>query len=166
MSDKLKEDFPIEWEDDHFVTRREFFKFLTLASGGVTFGTAALALASRFQRDEIAFDAAKICSASDLRPGASLAFSYPRPSDLCLLVRRKDGGFVAYSRRCTHLSCPVEYEVRDEREFLYCPCHHGEFSLSDGAVLQGPPPRPLPQIKIELRGLDVWAVGATKGEEI
>ncbi|MBL8088258.1 MAG: Rieske (2Fe-2S) protein [Chthonomonas sp.] len=164
MNEKLMEDFPIEWEDDHFVTRREFFKFLTLASSGIAVGTAALAAYAQIPREEIRFDPAKICSLDDLQPGSSLAFSYPRPSDLCILVRLKSGEFVAYKRRCTHLSCPVEYEVKNGRELLYCPCHNGAFSLEDGRVLQGPPPHPLPQIKVETRGSEVWAVGAIAGE--
>lgn len=164
MNDKLKEDFPIDWEDDHFVTRREFFKFLTLASGGVAVGTAALAAYAQIPREELKFEAAKICSTEDLKPGSALAFSYPRPGDLCILVRKQDGEYVAFKRRCTHLSCPVEYEVKNERELLYCPCHNGAFSLEDGSVVQGPPPHPLPQVKIEVRGSEIWATGAIKGD--
>ena len=29
---KWKQDFPIEWEGDHYVTRREMVKFMTLGS--------------------------------------------------------------------------------------------------------------------------------------
>jgi Rieske Fe-S protein len=163
MHEKLKEDFPIEWEDDHFVTRREFFKFLTLASGGVAAGTAAIAAYSLIPREEIKFEPALICSMSDLKPGSALAFSYPRPSDLCILVHTKSGDIAAFKRRCTHLSCPVEYEVKKGIEMLYCPCHNGAFSLKDGSVLQGPPPHPLPQIKIEQRDGEVWATGVFSG---
>jgi Rieske Fe-S protein len=162
MNEKLKQDFPIEWEDDHFVTRREFFKFMTLASGGLAVGTAALAAYAKLPKDERAFDAAKICQIDDVKIGSALAFSYPRPNDLCLLVRKQDGNFAGYARRCTHLSCPVEYEVRNERELLYCPCHNGAFSVEDGSVVQGPPPHPLPQIKLEIRGSEVWAVGVLR----
>ena len=31
-----KQDFPIEWEGDHYVTRREMVKFMTWAQGIVT----------------------------------------------------------------------------------------------------------------------------------
>ncbi len=166
MNEKLKADFPIEWEDDHFVTRREFFKFLTLASGGIAVGTGVLATFAKIPREGIKFAAARVCMIEDLQPGAALAFSYPRPADLCLLVRKRDGQFVAFTRRCTHLSCPVEYEVKKERELLYCPCHHGAFSLDDGSVIEGPPPRPLTQVKLEVRGQEVWATGVIKGERV
>lgn len=164
MNDKLKQDFPIDWEDDHFVTRREFFRFLTLASGGIAFGTVALAGYSRLPKDNRDFDPAIICKVADIRLGSALAFSYPRPSDICLLIRKQDGEFVAYKRRCTHLSCPVEYEALEGEERLFCPCHNGAFSVEDGRVLQGPPPHPLPQIKIEIRGDEIWAHGVVQGK--
>lgn len=42
--------------------------------------------------------------------------------------------------RCTHLACTVNW-VEDERVFA-CPCHDASFD-AQGAVLDGPPPRPL-----------------------
>ena len=30
---RWREDFPVRWDDDHYVTRRELAKFLTLGSG-------------------------------------------------------------------------------------------------------------------------------------
>lgn len=164
MNEKLKQDFPIEWDEDHFVTRREFFKFLTLTSGGVALGTGALAVYAQLPKHERRFDPALICKASELEPGSARAFTYPRPNDLCLLVRKKDGEFVAYSRRCTHLSCPVEYEIHAGRELLFCPCHSGAFSLEDGSVIQGPPPHSIPQILLDVRSDEIWAIGITKGE--
>lgn len=165
MNEKLREDFPIEWEDDHFVTRREFFRFLTLASGGLALGTVAVAAYAKLPKGQRTFDPALVCKKSDLKPGSALHFSYPRPSDLCLLVCRKDGSFVAYSRRCTHLSCPVEYEVDGAMERLFCPCHNGAFSIEDGRVLQGPPPHPIPRLVLEERGEEIWAVGVKTSEE-
>jgi len=159
MNEKLKQDFPIDWEDDHFVTRREFFRFLTLASGGLAVGTAALAAYASIPKTRLDFEAAAICKVDDLKNGSSLAFSFPRPNDLCLLIRRQDGTFAGFKRRCTHLSCPVDYDVREGQELLYCPCHNGAFSLEDGRVVQGPPPHPLPQIQIEIRGDEIWALG-------
>lgn len=164
MNDKLRTDFPIEFEDDHYVTRREFFKFLTLASGGLAAGSVALAAYTSIPKEKLSFDPKLVCRVEELESGTSLAFSYPRTQDLCLLVRRQDGEFVAYSRRCTHLSCPVHYENDSDGERLYCPCHNGAFSVEDGRVLQGPPPHPIPRITLEQRGDEIWAVGVHKGE--
>ena len=159
MDEKLKSDFPIDWDEDHFVTRREFIKFLALASGGLALGTTALAAYSMVPKTKRTFEPALICRLADLKPGTSLAFSYPRPSDLCLLIRRQNGQLVGFTRRCTHLSCPVEYETKGDSERLYCPCHNGVFSLENGDVVQGPPPHPLPRVKLEVRGEDIWAIG-------
>jgi ubiquinol-cytochrome c reductase iron-sulfur subunit len=57
-------------------------------------------------------------------------------------------GYVAYSKVCTHLGCPVGlYE--QELELLVCPCHQSMFNVRDGAFPEfGPAPRPLPQLPI------------------
>ena len=57
-------------------------------------------------------------------------------------------GYVAYSKLCTHLGCPVGlYE--QELELLVCPCHQSMFNVRNGAVPQfGPAPRPLPQMPL------------------
>jgi ubiquinol-cytochrome c reductase iron-sulfur subunit len=57
-------------------------------------------------------------------------------------------GYVAYSKVCTHLGCPVGlYE--QELELLVCPCHQSMFNVRNGAIPQfGPAPRPLPQLAL------------------
>lgn len=162
MEEKLRQDFPIDWDEDNYVSRREFFKFMTLASGGLTLGSLALAAWAKTPRRERRFERALIAKISDLPVGGSLAFSYPRPYDLCLLIQHQAGQFVAYSRRCTHLSCPVEFQADKNR--IYCPCHNGAFSVDDGRVIQGPPPRALPRILVEQRGDEIFAVGIAEVE--
>lgn len=163
MNEELREDFPIDWEDDGYVSRREFFKFMTVASGGLAVGSVALAAWSKVRRDERVFEPKLIGSLSAISPGSSVAFTYPRETDICILVHRPDGTLKAFSRRCTHLSCPVDYQPDKDR--LYCPCHNGAFSAADGKVLQGPPPHPLPQIIVEERNGELWAIGVRKGDE-
>jgi menaquinol-cytochrome c reductase iron-sulfur subunit len=51
-----------------------------------------------------------------------------------------DEGLVVYSRNCTDLSCPVEYDPGSS--WFFCPCHGGIFS-TDGTPRAGPPNRPL-----------------------
>jgi ubiquinol-cytochrome c reductase iron-sulfur subunit len=55
-------------------------------------------------------------------------------------------GYIAYSKLCTHLGCPVGlYET--ELEMLVCPCHQSMFDVRKGAIPTfGPAPRPLPQM--------------------
>jgi menaquinol-cytochrome c reductase iron-sulfur subunit len=53
----------------------------------------------------------------------------------------EDGlNFVVLSDSCTHLSCKVTWQ--GDRNAFVCPCHDGLFDML-GAVISGPPPRPL-----------------------
>lgn len=157
MEEQVKRDFPIDWDEDQYVSRREFFKFATLASGGLALGSVALAAWAQSQKGRQILEPMLIQGAESLAPGSAQGFNFPGPTDLCLLIRKPDGNYVAYSRRCTHLSCPVQYQPEKDR--LYCPCHNGAFALDDGRVLQGPPPHPLPNIELRVEGGQVWAVG-------
>ncbi|MCU1675476.1 MAG: Rieske (2Fe-2S) domain protein [Frankiales bacterium] len=60
-------------------------------------------------------------------------------------------GFIAYSKICTHVGCPVAlYEQQTNK--LLCPCHQSTFDVVDGArVVFGPAGRPLPQLEIRFR---------------
>jgi menaquinol-cytochrome c reductase iron-sulfur subunit len=52
--------------------------------------------------------------------------------------------FAVYDARCTHLGCG--YNFVKETGIFQCPCHGGQFDPKNGAVLGGPPPRPLDRI--------------------
>jgi len=56
------------------------------------------------------------------------------------LARLEDGGFLALSRKCTHLGCTVPW-VEKEMKFA-CPCHGSTFDIT-GKVINSPAPRPL-----------------------
>lgn len=57
-------------------------------------------------------------------------------------------GFVAYSKLCSHLGCPVGlYE--QQLQLLVCPCHQSMFDVTKAAQPTfGPAPRPLPQLAL------------------
>jgi ubiquinol-cytochrome c reductase iron-sulfur subunit len=61
-------------------------------------------------------------------------------------------GYVAYSKLCTHLGCPVGlYEQQLEQ--LVCPCHQSMFDVTNGCEPNfGPAPRPLPQLPLYVDG--------------
>jgi ubiquinol-cytochrome c reductase iron-sulfur subunit len=57
-------------------------------------------------------------------------------------------GHVAYSKLCTHMGCPVGL-YQEGADVLVCPCHQAVFDvLRGGAPVQGPAPRPLPQLPL------------------
>jgi ubiquinol-cytochrome c reductase iron-sulfur subunit len=58
-------------------------------------------------------------------------------------------GYVAYSKMCTHLGCPVGL-YQEQTQQLVCPCHQSIFNVRAGAVPEfGPAPRPLPQLPLK-----------------
>jgi len=150
--------FPIPWEEEQAVTRRNFMSFVLLLSTTFLAGTGLLGLVNWLRRQSTTQSAsALIASVQDVPVGSAKLFSYPTAHDPCLLIRLSQDQFVAYSQKCTHLSCPVTYKAK-EKEF-FCPCHAGRFALDDGRVLGGPPQRPLPRVHIKVSGGEIWATG-------
>ncbi len=65
-------------------------------------------------------------------------------------VQTDDGAaFRAFNGHCTHLGCGFSYDAG--KKIFQCPCHRGAFDAKTGAVLAGPPPRPLDPLKTEVR---------------
>lgn len=151
---KWRSDFPIEWEGDHYVSRREMVKFLTLGSGLLAAANWVTAGASRLLHRGVKGERF-IGSASALDRDGSILFRYPTDEDPCIAVKTPEGKLVAYSQVCTHLSCAVIYDKKEGE--LLCPCHNGKFSLAEGTPIAGPPTRPLPRIRIEQRGDKLFA---------
>jgi len=158
-----RQDFPIDWPQDVYVERRDFVKFLVLTSAAFTLGQVWIGVQNWYRKRRGRPGVQRIASQDDLAVGAALSFTYPDAHEPCLLVRVAEREFVAFSQKCTHLSCAVYYAAATDR--LECPCHNGAFSVETGRVLQGPPPRPLPRIKLDQRGDDIYAVGVEQGDE-
>src|SRR5262249_29598637 len=100
---------------------------------------------------------ARVASIDDLPVGGARTFAYPTAQDPCILVRAADRTFVAYSQKCTHLSCAVVPRVSEG--VIRCPCHEGAFDLADGRPIAGPPRRPLSRVTLQLRGRELFATG-------
>lgn len=62
--------------------------------------------------------------------------------------RRAEEDYVVFSRNCTDLSCPVNYDTGSR--CFFCPCHGGIF-LQDGTPIAGPPREPLYRYAWRLR---------------
>ncbi len=63
------------------------------------------------------------------------------------LVRLQDGGFLAISRKCTHLGCTVPW-IEKEKKFK-CPCHASSFDIA-GNVTSPPAPRALDLYRVKI----------------
>lgn len=156
---RWRQDFPIDWPQDEYLTRREFIKFLLLTSAAFTVGQFWFLIRDLWQKQE-SMSPQVIARVADVPVGGSLIFKYPANSPARLLVRVDEETFVAYEQQCTHLTCPVIPHV--ETKELHCPCHEGVFDLLTGRPLSGPPQRPLARVTLEIRGAEVVATGIEK----
>src|SRR5215469_4370178 len=155
-SPRYQRDFPIEWEGDHYVSRREMVKFLTLGSLLLAIANWATALGRRLVRrdsDEVRL----LGPAKDLDTNGHMLFRYPTPESPCIAIRTPQGQLVGYSQVCTHLSCAVVYEKQENQ--IVCPCHRSIFDVNQGTPVAGPPTRRLPRVKLEQRGDQIFATG-------
>jgi cytochrome b6-f complex iron-sulfur subunit len=66
-----------------------------------------------------------------------------------IVVNTKAGGLKAYSAICTHLGCIVFWD--EKKGLITSPCHEGLFNPVTGAVVSGPPPRPLPPYELAMK---------------
>ena len=74
---------------------------------------------------------------------------------LSVWLYTEDGDkFKAYNGHCTHLGCG--FLLAPDKKTFACPCHRGQFDVKTGAVLAGPPPRPLDELKVEVRDAAVY----------
>jgi nitrite reductase/ring-hydroxylating ferredoxin subunit len=142
---------------DAQVTRRDYLRILVTVSGGLLIGTGAIA-AGLFRR-RASGSAPPLRVADHLAPGQAVTFHYPGGNDPAMALRLPSGRLVGYSAVCTHLSCAVLWRPQHNR--LECPCHNGAFDPATGGVLYGPPPRPLPTVRLQERPDGIWAIGTT-----
>jgi Rieske Fe-S protein len=151
-----REEFSVHAADESYVTRRQLTKFLVLTSLAMFVGNLWIVLKSAFRRTPT-YPVEPVARLGEIPVRGVKLFTYPTAQDHCILVRTAENAYVAYSQKCTHLSCAVYFS--DEHNRLECPCHEGYFSIADGAVLQGPPARPLPRVVLERRASELFAVG-------
>jgi arsenite oxidase small subunit len=156
-----REEVSFRQSEERYVSRRQLGRFLVLTSLGMFVGNVWIWARSRVRRLP-EFLARTVARIGEIPVGGVKTFSYPGPDDPCLLIRRSADQYVAFQQKYTHLSCAVVYSA--ERDRLECPCHEGYFSAATGAVLQGPPPRPLARIRLERQGDQLVAM-AVEGEE-
>ncbi|MGH9663793.1 MAG: ubiquinol-cytochrome c reductase iron-sulfur subunit [Bryobacteraceae bacterium] len=150
-----RDEFSISKANERYVSRRQLARFLTLGSLGMFAGNLWILVRS-WLRKPVVCGRSVIAKAGEIPVGGVKLFQYPKPGDQCILVRTAADTYVAYSQKCTHLSCAVFYSRQHDR--LECPCHQGYFSIHDGSVLQGPPTRPLPRVVLQRNGDELVAI--------
>lgn len=154
--EKWREDFPYAAGGEEEVTRREFVRYLTLASGGIAAASVGVAALTQL-RTQAEGEPTPVVALDDIPVAGTYLFSYPTDQDPAIIIRPTADELYGFSQRCTHLACVVYYEP-DASE-LVCPCHGGHFDARDGRNIAGPPDRPLNAIELEVRDGVVWALG-------
>ncbi len=74
-----------------------------------------------------------------------------------LIIRTETGDLKAFSATCTHLDCIVQYQP--DAKNIFCACHNGVYDLT-GKNVSGPPPRPLEEYTVNVKGDDITVTKA------
>jgi len=93
----------------------------------------------------------------ELKPNEGKIFKFGNIPAILIL---KPGGdpasalsYVAFTAVCTHLNCTVQY--RTDLKEIWCACHNGHYDLN-GKVISGPPPAPLAEFRVAIKGDDIF----------
>jgi len=175
MSQKI---IPVHSDDKHThehaggracMSRRQW-----LLSGGSSLLMVSLGglpgLADAAQALKATYPRQKIGNLSALKEGVPVDFNYPYPDVRNILVKlgvpagagvgvSKD--IVAFNQQCTHMGGPLDGTYKPQHQVLGpCPLHLTTFDLTHhGMVASGHATESLPQIVLEVKGDDIYAVG-------
>ena len=130
-----------------------FLEGIIAATGAVLLYPVVRFLWPRRQTTSGALEVLAPYRMNDLKPDAQ--GRWPAPFNFggkpCLLIPAPGElpPVRAFNALCTHVDCTVEY--RAENNDIFCNCHNGVYDLH-GRNVSGPPPRPLEEYKVTLRG--------------
>jgi len=74
-----------------------------------------------------------------------------------IIIKTQAGDLKAFSASCTHLDCIVQYDPNSK--LIVCACHNGKYDLT-GKNIAGPPPRPLEEFTVNLKGDEITVAKA------
>ena len=131
------------------TSQRSFLKILAM-TGVTAFSASVLYPVFSFLRPpkqrEVAVSMVSAGKISDLK---NVNYKIIRFGNEPVIVIPTNDKFLAFSARCTHLDCTVQY-LKD-KHVIWCACHNGKYDLT-GRNISGPPPRPLAKFKTIIKG--------------
>ncbi len=89
-----------------------------------------------------------IGKAADVPVGGGKIYS----GEKVVVTQPTKGDYKAFSAICTHQGCPVSKITGSDIE---CTCHGSAFSIKDGSVVKGPADKPLPELKVSVKGGEI-----------
>ncbi|WP_404379545.1 arsenate reductase (azurin) small subunit [Caenispirillum salinarum] len=117
------------------------------------------------------YEEMRIASLADLEAGVPIEFTYPNADVFNILVKLNeqagggigpDRNIVAFNTTCTHMGGPVGADTFKPTHSVLgpCPLHLTTFDLTrHGMVTAGHATSSLPQIMLEVRNGDIYAIG-------
>ena len=90
-----------------------------------------------------------LAATSKIPVGSGMIF----PGAQVVVTQPTAGEFKAFSAVCTHMGCIVN---QISNQTIDCPCHGSQYSITSGAVVAGPAPRPLPAKQIKVSGGSIF----------
>ncbi len=155
---------------EHRMSRRQF-----LFIGAATVATVTLSNLvpdTLFQAEVAAYEGVKIGSLRSLPLAQPQEFRYPWDDANCISYLIKlgvpagggvgpDKDVVAFNAICPHMGFPLLGQFKGEHQVMGpCPSHLSTYDLTrHGMVVAGHATEGLPQVMLETRGDDIYAVG-------
>jgi Rieske Fe-S protein len=122
----------------------------TSSGAGASTATSAAASASASASSAVGGTAAGALTATSAIPvGGGKIFT----AQTTVVTQPTAGEYKVFSAVCTHMGCIVN-QIANGR--IDCPCHGSEYSITDGAVLAGPAPKPLPAKPFKITGDSIF----------
>lgn len=126
--------------------------------------------------DEAAFEVPGAGATGGPLPALAVRLPGPIPGDLAIAsgVAGASAYLAAFSRVCTHQHCVVVlnrdieainfgFNYLTDKPALTCPCHLSVFDPTQaGKAVSGPAVLPLPRVRLELIGSEVFATGVER----
>ena len=139
----MPDDSKIAPSDDP-VNRRQFFLKLGLGSLGIA-AAGTVAFAYQYLEPNVLYEPSPVVNVG--KPERYAPNSVTLDVNSGIYIIHSQEGFFSLTAVCTHLGCLTTWQP--EINMITCPCHGSKFN-TDGAVVEGPAPKPLPWKRIWL----------------
>ena len=118
---------------------------------GATGGGAAPSVASSAPSAASGGNSASgaLATTSEIPVGGGMIFT----AEKVVVTQPVASDFKAFSAVCTHMGCLVSTISNGT---IDCPCHGSQYSITNGSVVAGPAPKPLPAKTIKVSGTNIF----------